>query len=199
MILGLTGSFGGGKSTVLSYFQKHNWHTFDADAVCHKLYDSGNPVLTDKVKTLFGKDAVDNSGKICRQKIAAAAFKTPEKLQELTSVLYPLLNEELHKQIDFCRKNKINGIFELPLLYEADYKNCFDAVSAIWCDPDLRCERLKKRNFTKEDMLKRDARQLAPELKLEYADFAIINNGSPEMLFRQLDELIALFDDKVNK
>lgn len=196
MILGLTGSFGGGKSTVLSCFQTHNWHTFDADAACHGLYGSGNQVLINKVKKLFGEEAVDGNGKIDRQKIANSAFKNPEKLQKLTSALYPLLNEELHKQIDFCRKNNVNGIFELPLLYEADYKNRFDAVLAIWCAPDLRCERLKKRNFSREEMLKRDARQLAPELKLEYADFAVINNGSKEMLSRQIDELIASFDDK---
>ena len=166
MILGLTGSFGGGKSTVLSYFQAHNWHTFDADAACHGIYESGNPVLIEKIKELFGQDAVDCNCKINRKVIAESAFKTPEKMQALTATLYPLLNEELNKQISFCRTNGINGVFELPLLYEADYKNCFDAVLAIWCDPDLRCERLKKRNFSKEDMLKRDARQLAPELKL---------------------------------
>ena len=43
-------------------------------------------------------------------------------------------------------------------------------------------------------MLKRDARQLAPELKLEYADFAVVNNGTTEMLYAQLDELIAAFN-----
>ena len=199
MILGLTGSFGGGKSTVLSYFQTHNWHTFDADAACHELYESGNPVLTGRVKELFGQDAVDENGKINRQKIADGAFKAPEKMKELTSLLYPLLNEELNRQISDCRRNGIDGIFELPLLYEANYREYFDAVLAIWCAPELRCERLRKRNFSKKDMLERDARQLAPELKLEYADFAVINNGSQEMLFRQLDELVAKFDKTKNK
>ena len=196
MILGLTGSFGGGKSTVLSYFQTHNWHTFDADAACHKLYESGNPALTDKVKELFGQDAVDENSKINRQKIADGAFKAPEKLKELTSVLYPLLNEELNRQIADCRRNGIDGVFELPLLYEANYQKCFDAVLTIWCAPDLRCKRLRKRNFSRKDMLERDARQLAPELKLECADFAVINNGSREMLFRQLDELVAKFNNE---
>ena len=194
MILGLTGAFGGGKSTVLDYFRKHNWHTFDADAACHAIYESGNPVLTDKVITLFGKDAVSSDGKVNRQVIAQSAFKNPEKMQALTQTVYPLLNEELEKQIARCRENRINGIFELPLLYEGSYQNFFDAVLAIWSDPELRCERLKNRHYTREDMLKRDARQLDPELKLEYADFAVVNNGTPEMLYAQLDELIAAFN-----
>ena len=194
MILGLTGAFGGGKSTVLDYFRKHKWHSFDADAACHAIYESGNPVLTDKVITLFGKDAVSSDGKVNRQVIAQSAFKNPEKMQALTQTVYPLLNEELEKQIAWCRENRINGIFELPLLYEGSYQKFFDAVLAIWSDPELRCERLKNRHYTREDMLKRDARQLAPELKLEYADFAVVNNGTTEMLYAQLDELIAAFN-----
>ena len=194
MILGLTGAFGGGKSTVLDYFRKHKWHSFDADAACHAIYESGNPVLTDKVITLFGKDAVSPDGKVNRQVIAQSAFKNPEKMQALTQTVYPLLNEELEKQIAQCRADHINGIFELPLLYEGSYQKFFDAVLAIWSDPELRCERLKNRHYTREDMLKRDARQLDPELKLEYADFAVVNNGTTEMLYAQLDELIAAFN-----
>ena len=194
MILGLTGAFGGGKSTVLDYFRNHGWHTFDADAVCHGFYRSGNPVLLREVRAIFGDEAVAPDGSVNRKLIAETAFKAPEKLQMLTGMIYPLLNDELNRQISDCRVSGINGIFELPLLYEADYKKCFDAVLAIWCDPELRCQRLKKRNFTKEEMIKRDARQLAPELKLEYADFAVVNNGSQEMLFQQLDRLIAQFE-----
>ena len=193
MILGLTGAFGGGKSTVLSYFSQHNWHIFDADAACHALYESGNPVLTAQVKALFGEGAVDPANRIDRKVSAESAFKAPEKLQQLTRTLYPLLNEEMDRQIVRCRNSNTNGVFELPLLFEANYQDRFDAVLAIWCDPELRCQRLKKRNFTRDDMLKRDARQLAPELKLEYADFAVVNNGSQEMLFRQLDALTAGF------
>ena len=56
MILGLTGAFGGGKSTVLHYFEEKGWYTFDADAACHKLYDAAIPELIDKVKELIKRD-----------------------------------------------------------------------------------------------------------------------------------------------
>ena len=194
MILGLTGAFGGGKSTVLDYFRQHNWHTFDADAECHKLYESGPPMLINKVIDLFGSGAIDANNRINRQLIAKTAFKNPEKMQELTRTLYPLLNEIMDRTIAQCRSKNINAVFELPLLYEGDYQSRFDAVLAIWSDPEVRCQRLKNRNYTREDMLKRDARQLAPELKLEYADFAVVNNGSAAMLHAQLDELIAAFN-----
>ena len=196
MILGLTGAFGGGKSTVIGYFKKHAWHTFDADSACHKLYSSGNPVLLEKVKTLFGENAVTADGMINREVIAASAFAHPEKMKELTATLYPLLEEQMSREISDCRARGISGIFELPLLYEAKYEHFFDAVLAIWTDPELRSIRLGNRNYSPEDMKKRDSRQLDPVLKLEYADYAVINNGSPEMLFSQLDELIRQFENK---
>lgn len=193
MILGLTGAFGGGKSTVLSYFKSKNWHTFDADSACHALYDSGDPELIEKVRELFGETAVSGDGKIDRKVIAASAFAHPEKLKALTATLYPLLEKRMQSEIDQCRKQGVSGIFELPLLYESGYERFFDAVLAIWCDPELRSQRLGNRNYSPEEMKKRDARQLSPALKLEYADYAVVNNGSAESLNRQIDLLIRQF------
>ena len=194
MILGLTGAFGGGKSTVLSYFKSKNWHTFDADSACHALYDSGDPELIKKVRELFGDQAVAADGKIDRKVIAASAFTHPEKLKALTAALYPLLEKRMQDEIDRCREQGISGIFELPLLYESGYDRFFDAVLAIWCDPELRSTRLGNRNYSPEEMKKRDSRQLSPVLKLEYADYAVINNGSAELLHRQIDLLISQFE-----
>lgn len=194
MILGLTGAFGGGKSTVLSYFKSKNWHTFDADSTCHALYDSGDPELIEKVRELFGAPAVSSDGRIDRKEIAASAFAHPEKLKALTAALYPLLEKQMQSEIDHCRDQGISGIFELPLLYESGYERFFDAVLAIWCDPELRSRRLGNRNYSPEEMKKRDARQLSPVLKLECADYAVVNNGSAESLHRQIDLLISQFE-----
>ena len=190
MILGLTGAFGGGKSTVLEYFKQHSWHTFDADRACHELYDSGAPELLEKIRELFGIEAITAEKKIDRTVIARSAFSNPEKMKSLTAVLYPLLEKQMQSEIDLCRRENIHGVFEVPLLFESQYERFFDAVLTLWTDPELRKIRLRNRNYTPEEMKKRDAKQLDPALKLEYADFAVINNGSLEMLHAQLDELI---------
>ena len=166
MILGLTGAFGGGKSTVLKYFHAHNWFTFDADRECHVLYTSGNAQLISAVRELFGAAAITGNGEIDRAEIARQAFDHPEKMKSLTAALYPLLNAVMAERINECRSKNISGIFELPLLYEANYQNCFDAVVAVWTDPEVRCQHLKQRNFSKEEMMRRDARQMPPEQKV---------------------------------
>ena len=195
MILGLTGAFGGGKSTVLSYFAQRNWHTFDADSACHKIYASGERELLENLKNIFGLQAVRADGSIDRRQIAAQLFASPEKKQALSDMLYPRLNAMMNSEIDHCRKNNINGVFELPLLYEAGFENSFDAIMAIWSDPAVRAERLAGRNFSADDMKERDRNQLDPFEKLERADFAVINNGSKAALYAQLDK----FADTVEK
>ena len=197
MILGLTGAFGGGKSTVLEYFKKQSWHTFDADRACHDMYDSGDEELLSNIREIFGNQAVTAENKVDRSVIAQAAFAQPEKMKALTAVLYPLLEKRMQKEIDLCREKGIHGIFEVPLLFESKYEHFFDAVLTLWTDPELRKIRLRNRNYSPEEMKKRDAKQLDPALKLEYADFAVINNGSLEMLNLQLNELIRQIEKKI--
>ena len=68
---------------------------------------------------------------------------------------------------------------------------------AIWCEKSLRKERLKKRNFTPEEVDRRDKMQIAPDEKLEKADFAVINNGSLENLHAQLELLAERFENEI--
>jgi len=196
MILGLTGAFGGGKSTVLRYFSTKNWFIFDADAICHSFYRECPRDFVDGLRTIFGNGIFDKDGKPDKKNIAEVCFSDTEKLNRLTALIYPLLQKKMDESIEFCKKNSVDGVFELPLLYEGGYEKKFDAVLAIWTSPEIRVERLKKRGFTAEDMQKRDAKQMALELKLEKADFALVNDGTPEALYCQLDELLNGFTKK---
>ncbi|MBR2345124.1 MAG: dephospho-CoA kinase [Lentisphaeria bacterium] len=189
MILGITGAFGCGKSSVLHFFASENWHIFDADAVCRKFYDNKNTAVIAAVKEIFGSDVFAPDGSVDRKKIAGEAFVHPEKMQSLTDVMYPLLTEQLNSEINYCRKNKLNGAFEVPLLYEAGFETYFDAVLAVWAPEALRKERLHGRNFSDAEIERRNRMQIHADEKLERADFAIINTGNLDQLEQQLAEL----------
>ena len=135
MILGITGGFGCGKSSVLRFFASCQWFTMDADAVCRGFYESGNPALLACVRENFGKDMFFHDGSVDRKKLGGELFRHPEKMVLVTGVLYPLLTEKLRSSIAACRKNGRDGAFEIPLLYEAGFEHCFDAVLSVWCPP----------------------------------------------------------------
>ena len=117
-----------------------------------------------------------------------------DELKKLTGLLYPELDRRLDEQIRMCREKNINGAFEIPLLFEKDYTNRFDAVLSVWGASEVRHGRLKNmRNFSDEEISRRESQQMPSDEKLERADFALINNGSRELLHKQ----ILIFTEKI--
>ncbi|MBE6376600.1 MAG: dephospho-CoA kinase [Lentisphaerae bacterium] len=196
MILGITGGFGCGKSSVLRFFESRSWFTLDADAVCRSFYDQRNPLLMKCIKDNFGAEMFADDNSVDRKKLATLLFEAPEKMQIITSVIYPMLTAEVDAAIARCRKNNVHGAFELPLLYEAGFEKNFDAVLAIWCPAELRKKHLINRNFTQDEVIRRDKMQMDPDLKLEKADYGIINSGTENDLISQLETLAAILENQ---
>lgn len=186
MILGITGGFGSGKSSVLRYFESRSWFVMDADSVCRSFYENKEQKLMDCIRDNFGSKVFDANGYVDRKKLGEILFQVPEKMELITRIIYPLLTEKIHQAIALCREKNQNGAFELPLLYEAGFENCFDKILAIWIPADLRKKRLLGRNFSPEEVDRRDRMQMNPDEKLERADFGVINSGSVEDLYSQL-------------
>lgn len=187
MILGITGSFGAGKSTVREEFSLLGWYFFDADKVCHDIYASPTGEFFNRITACWGRNIIAPDGSIDRRKLAEKVFGKPDELKKLTDILYPELDRRMDSEIAMCRSKGINGAFEIPLLFEKDYTARFDAVLAVWGDAEIRRERLKTlRNFSDEEIAKRESQQLPSDEKLERADFALVNNGSKELLRKQI-------------
>ena len=190
MIIGITGAFGCGKSAVLRFFSSRSWHTFDADCVCKSFYGSNNEQLCAALKNIFGGEIFTADGNIDRAALAKRVFNDPEKMKELTDVVYPLLTAQMEKEIRRCRENSIDGAFELPLLFEADFAGYFDAVLSVWAPAELRRKRLYGRKFSDAEIDRRNRMQMSADEKLERADFAVINTGSLDDLEKQLTVLL---------
>ena len=190
MILGITGGFGCGKSSVLHFFELHDFFVLDADAVCHSFYAEKVPELMKCIRCNFGENMFLPDGNVDRKALGQKLFKQPEKMKLLTDVIYPLLTAKIEAAIAECRRNGKNGAFELPLLYEAGFEQCFDKILAIWCPDELRKKRLSGRNFQPDEVVRRDRMQLPVSEKMERADFAVINSGSREQLTEQMEKLL---------
>ena len=191
MVLGITGAIGCGKSTVLSYFAANHWHVFDADKLCHHLYDGHNQEFCAAITDRWGKDLLLPDGGICRSKLGKIVFADRKELDVLTSILYPALRGEIISLVDSFRNSKERAAFEIPLLYEAGFETLFDGILAIWSAPEIRHQRLKQfRKMSDEDIAAREKQQLSADVKLEKADFAVINNGTEDELKIQLDFFI---------
>ena len=192
MILGITGAFGCGKSAVLSHFAARGWQTADADQLCHEFYQERDPSFLSALTGRWGKLVLDATGGVNRRALGKIVFSDPGELAELTRLIYPRLGEKLRTLTGSWKERELNGEVEVPLLYEERYESWYEATVPVWAAKEVRHARLTAaRGFTAAEIRQREDRQLASDVKLERADYALINNSSREELERQIDLLIS--------
>ena len=191
MILGVTGSIGCGKSTVLDLFRAAAWRTADADAICRGLYDDPAGDFAAACRERWG-EAFFRDGRFDRAKVAKVVFADPAELRRLTELVYPHLERALDEFADRVRRDGVNAAVEVPLLYENGMEKRFDAVLTVWAPAELRHERLRKyRHFDDAEIRRREALQMDADEKLERADYALVNSGSSADLKAEFAALLS--------
>jgi len=188
MILGLTGGFGCGKSSVLEFFRVAGWRTSSADDICAELYEQQNPELMKQLRGHWRDKVFYSDGKVNKAEIAKIVFNNDNELQWLCSVLYPLIAEKTKALIE--ENANSNFIFEAPLLFEAGWDRIFDKTVAVWTDTETQKKRLLDKGFTSKDIEDRNSKQLPNDEKLKKADFGLINSGDLKFLQKQCNKLI---------
>jgi dephospho-CoA kinase len=188
MILGLTGGFGCGKSSVLAFFRDAGWETCNTDEICAQLYQEQNPVLIKQLRQRWQERVFDTSGEVNKGAVAGIIFNDNNELEWLCSILHPLIADETHKLIELYAGKDL--MIEVPLLFEAEWEDMFDYTVCVWADAGIREKRLLKKGFSVDEIKNRNSKQMPDNVKLENADFGLINNGDMEFLEKQCKKLI---------
>src|SRR5690606_22273741 len=145
MIVGLTGSFGSGKSTVAEMLKDlGNACVIDADAIARNLQHKGEPGYNAIVEN-FGPEALDANGEPDRLKIAAWVFTDKLMLDKLNNLIHPLVWDE---EVRLLREhgNENLRVLMVPLLYETGADRLCDKVIVVAVDNATREQRLKMRD-----------------------------------------------------
>ena len=184
---GITGGIGSGKTTVCKIFEKLGIPVYYADDRAKKLMVE-DPVIVDKIKSIFGKRAYHKSGSLYRKHIARIAFSKPEKLKLLNAVVHPAVAKD-SADWTAAQKNVPYTLKEAALLIEAGSYKQLDKIIVVTAPEELRIQRVIKRDKTDKKSVKaRIAKQMPEVEKLKYADFIIKNDGT-ESLIRQVWEI----------
>lgn len=180
-LIGLTGAMGSGKSTVLNIFHTLGCTTLDADDICHDLYENDNYVIS-QIVSRWGTNLLNENNKLDRKKIAKIVFESKKELDWLNNLLHNLV---LKKAKESIADRKNITIFDVPLLFEANWQIHFDKTITVWTTRELQFKRLKDKKWTAQEIASRIKFQMSADEKLERADFGIINIGSMELLIKQ--------------
>ena len=168
--IGITGSIGMGKTTVLSMFKKNGIKVWNADLEVHKLYKNGNEGY-EKIISIYPelKDKIE----IDRKKVSNLIRQKKIDLKKIEKIIYHLLKKN---RLDFIKENEKERIiaFEIPLLYETGANKWLDYIISVYCSKKTQMERLNKRkNFNKDKINYLLSKQISVKNKNKFANFLI--------------------------
>ena len=141
--LGLTGSIGMGKSTTAAIFADQGCGVWDADAVVHQLY-AENGAAVAPLAAVFPQ--VVNEQSICRLALKRLISDVPDALQQIEKIVHPLVVRDRQSFIEQAEQSKQAVlVFDIPLLYETQSQQKFDAVACVYISPDEQRRRVMDR------------------------------------------------------
>ncbi|QLQ30355.1 MAG: dephospho-CoA kinase [Candidatus Thiothrix singaporensis] len=186
--VGLTGGIGCGKSTAVRHFRALGITVIEADVVARQMVEPGQPALQE-ITAMFGAQALQDDGKLDRAWLRRAVFSDEHRLQQLESILHPLIRLEILRQISACEQG-LYVVVDVPLLFEKGYTELFDRILVVDCLPEEQKLRVKVRDGSDDGVI--DAimqSQVSRDERLQRADDIVENSSSITVFYQKIDYL----------
>jgi dephospho-CoA kinase len=184
LLVGLTGGMGSGKTLAASFFKGLGAFVLDADLICRKLVEPGQPAWRE-ISDTFGKDIFTASGDLDRKRLADIIFGDPKKKGTLENILHPKVFEIEKLEYNTICKEHPNAvvIVDAALLIESGNYKKMDKVIVVTSDEKKRINRVLARSDMSEDeVTARIKNQMPSEEKVRYADFVLENSLNKDSL-----------------
>ena len=182
-VIGLTGGFKTGKSTVTRMLLELGAEVIiDADKLARKALKPDSTTYKKIIKE-FGEKFLDDEGRINRRKLAKLVFSNEEKLNLLNSIIHPYVIDKVKEKIYRTKQSSPNAIIivDAPLLYEAGMQNMMDKIIVVSATKNKQIQRARQTTSLSEyEVKRRIENQLPLTEKEELADIVIENNGTLE-------------------
>lgn len=184
IIIGITGSFGTGKSTVAGIFKRLGAKMLDADKLSHQALKAGTAARREVIEK-FGRSILDTSGKVNRTKLAEIVFRNKISLNKLCKIIHPTVIKKIEKSVKNASKagNMPAIVIDAPLLIETGLHNKTDFLIVVTTTSKIQIERaMKKTGLSASEVMRRVKNQMPLNRKLEMADYIIDNTGNKKKL-----------------
>jgi len=185
-VIGLTGSFGTGKTFVASIFRSFGARVIDADVIAHRVIRKGSSAHK-KIVAAFGRSILGPSGQINRSKLASRVFASPSKVAKINRIVHPEVIRIIKARISAGADKDAVVVIDAPLLIEARLLNIVDKLVVVKSSKKRQIERCRKKFQIKQvEVLKRIGSQMSMKRKLKMADFVVKNDSTRSSTRRQV-------------
>lgn len=192
-IIGLTGSIGSGKSTVLAMCRDMGIPTLDTDHVVHQLLMPGGKA-TQKVADAFPETASKLG--INRHKLGELVFADKRKLKTLEQIMHPLVKAEVEIWLKQQRKRRQKQVVvEVPLMFEIGWQQHYPFIITTAASlPCLRIRALKRPNMTPQKLRAILKRQWPQAKKIAHSDVVVYSGVGYGKALREMNQIFWLLD-----
>jgi len=188
--IGLTGNIASGKSEVARMLADRGATIIDADELAREAVEPETQALKDIIKR-WGKDVLNQDGGLDRAALRQIVFADQNELDALNRIVHPGVTRLRDREVARAReRGDPIVVCVIPLLFERNIVEEFDAIILVDAPRPLRLERLvATRGLEETEAMNMIASQMPAELKRARADFVIENDGSLDKLERDVDAL----------
>lgn len=190
-IIGLTGGIASGKSQVTRYLRDQGYKVVDADQVVHELQAPGG-ALYQLLVDYLGDGILDETENLNRALLAQRFFSDADLRAWSKREQGRVIREALAAEWEQAQRSGEVVFFDIPLLFEEDYVDWFDAIWLVDVDEATQLVRLMRRNgLSEQEALKRLDSQWSLEQKRPLASLILDNRGSLGQLHQQIDQALS--------
>jgi len=185
MVIGLTGGIGCGKSAAAACFAKAGFRVVDADQLARQVLESPDTVM--QLRARWGEACLDSDGRPDRRWIASKVFQDESERAFLEGLTHPEV-ARLRRQA--VADHSVHHVVEIPLLFEKNLTDGFDAIVSVGCSDETRRMRLLGRGLSLDDINRRINSQLPLSEKVKRSEFVLWNDGELDFLQAQVERLV---------
>jgi len=162
----------------------------DADVLAREAVRPESQALRDIVKR-WGKDVLQQDGSLDREALRQIVFADQNELDALNRIVHPGVTRMRDREVALAKeRGDPIVVCVIPLLFERNLVDEFDAIVLVDAPRPLRLERLvTTRGLEETEAMNMIASQMPAELKRARADHCIDNTGSLDDLERDVDAL----------
>jgi len=190
LVIGITGNFGTGKTTVSNMLAELGAVTINADELGHEVLQPDTQVYKE-VLASFGKSILSPKGEIDRSKLSKLVFDDNTALARLNQITHPRIHEIVRQKIEEYRQAGASVVvLEAALFIEASWMPLADQLWVTITSKATIVKRLRSsRGLSEEQILTRLHAQMPQEEKARQADVVIDTDCSMDDLRARVTEL----------
>jgi len=189
-LYGLTGGIGMGKSVSGNLLHQRGVCVADTDLIARELVEPGRPALAE-IQECFGADITGADGRLRRDELGRRVFADADVRKRLEDILHPLIRAVWREQVERWRvEGRTQAVVIIPLLYETNAAEYFDAVVCVACSAASQRQRLLTRGLDLDQIEKRINAQWPVEKKMELADHVVWTEAGLDVHSEQIDRIL---------